>query len=97
MMSKRPRRTFSKEFKSQIVALIENGKPHTKVFAEYDLNPSTVDRWLKQSRTTSSFKHVDNLSPEQREIRKLKKQLREKEMEVDILKSAALILGQKRN
>ena len=96
-MSKRPRRTFSKEFKSQFVSLIENGKPRTEVFTEYDLNPSTVDRWLKQSRTTGSFKHVDNLSPEQREIRKLKKQLREKEMEVDILKSAALILGQKRN
>ncbi|XRQ65980.1 transposase [Streptococcus danieliae] len=41
MMSKRPRRTFSKEFKSQIVALIENGKPRTEVFTEYDLNPST--------------------------------------------------------
>ena len=73
MMSERPRRTFSKESNSQIVALIENGKPRTEVFTEYDLNPSTVERWLKQKRTTDSFKHVDHLSTEQREIRKLRK------------------------
>lgn len=97
MMSRKPRQTYSKEFKSQIVALIENGKARTEVIADYDLNPSTIDRWLKQNRTTGSFKHVDNLTSEQREIRKLKKLLHNKEMEVEILKSAALILGRKNN
>jgi transposase len=96
-MSRKPRRVFSQEFKSQIVALIENGKSRAEVIADYDLTPSSVDRWVKQSRTTGSFKHVDNLTPQEREIRELKKQLREKEMEVEILKSAALILGRKNN
>lgn len=96
-MSRKPRRVFSQEFKSQIVALIENGKSRSEVITDYDLTPSSVDRWLRQSRTTGSFKHVDNLTPQECEIRELKKQLREKEMEVEILKSAALILGRKSN
>lgn len=96
-MSRKTRRFFSQEFKSQIVALIENGKSRSEVIADYDLTPSSVERWVKQSRTTGSFKHIDNLTPQEREIRELKKQLREKEMEVEILKSAALILGRKSN
>lgn len=96
-MSRKTRRFFSQEFKSQIVALIENGKSRSEVIADYDLTPSSVERWVKQSRTTGSFKHIDNLTPQEREIRELKKHLREKEMEVEILKSAALILGRKSN
>lgn len=94
-MSRKARRTFSKEFKQQIVDLIENGQPRHQVIKEYELSPSSVDRWLKQSRTTGSFKHKDNLTEEQREIRSLKKQLRDRELEVEILKAAALILGKK--
>lgn len=96
-MSRKTRRFFSQEFKSQIVALIENGKSRSEVIADYDLTPSSVERWVKQSRTTGSFKHIDNLTPQEREIRELKKHLREKEMGVEILKSAALILGRKSN
>ena len=96
-MSRRERRTFTKEFKTQIVQLIENGKPRHEVIKEYDLGSSTVDRWLRQYRTSGSFSNVDNLTDEQKEIRRLKKELKQSQLENEILKAAALILGRKDN
>jgi transposase len=94
-MTKRNRRTFTDEFKQQIVQLYLNGKPRQEIIREYNLNPSSIDRWVKQSRETGSFKEKDNRSPEENELIRLRKELKQLLMENDILKQAALILGQK--
>lgn len=49
MAERRPRRTYTKEFKSQIVKLYETGKPKAAIIQEYDLSPSSFYNWLKQS------------------------------------------------
>ncbi|MFZ0446109.1 MAG: transposase, partial [Bacillus sp. (in: firmicutes)] len=36
-MTKRSRRTFTEEFKQQIVQLYQNGKPRKEIIREYDL------------------------------------------------------------
>jgi len=36
----RTRRTFTPEFKLQMVRLFENGKPKSEIVREYDLTPS---------------------------------------------------------
>ena len=94
-MSRRPRRHFSDAFKQQLVDLHKAGKKRSELIREYDLNPSTVDKWLKQSRTTGSFRTVDNLTDDQRELIELRKRNKELEMQVDILKQAAVIMAQK--
>ena len=94
-MAKRERRTFTEEFKNQMVQLYLNGKPRKDIIREYDLTPSSLDKWIGQSKTTGSFKEKDNLTPEEIELNKLRKENKQLLMENDILKQAALILGRK--
>lgn len=94
-MPKQARRTFTSEFKKQMVSLYENGKPRAAIAAEYDLTPSALDRWIKQAKTTSSFKKKDNRSTQENELIALRKELQRLKMENDILKQAALIMGRK--
>ena len=94
-MTKRERRTYTEEFKNQMVQLYLNEKPRHEIIKEYDLTPSTFDKWLKQSQSSGSFKEKDNRSPEANELLKLKKENQQLKMENDILKQAALILGRK--
>ncbi|WP_288622599.1 YebC/PmpR family DNA-binding transcriptional regulator [uncultured Streptococcus sp.] len=48
-MSRRQRRTYSKEFKQQIVDLYLAGKPRAEIIREYELTPS-FDKWMKQAQ-----------------------------------------------
>ena len=93
--SKRDRRIFTDEFKSQIVQLYLNGKSKADIRKEYDLYSSTLDKWIKQHQDSGSFKTKDNLSDEQKELIELRKRLKQLEMENDILKQAALIMGRR--
>ena len=94
-MTKKARRTFTFEFKEQIVQLYLNGKPRKDIIREYDLTPSSLDKWVNQSQSSGSFKEKDNLTPEEQELNKLRKEIKQLQMENDILKQAALILGRK--
>ena len=91
----KPRRQFTDEFKNQIVQLYKNGKRKCDIIREYNLAASLLDRWIKQADTTGSFKTKDNRTPEEQELIELRKRNKQLEMENDILKQAALILGQK--
>ncbi len=94
-MPRRQRRTYSKEFKQQIVDLYLAGKPRAEIIRDYELTTSAFDKWVKQAQTTGSFQEKDNLTPEQVELIALRKKNKQLEMENDILKQAALILGRK--
>jgi len=91
----RVRRTFSKEFKEQVVLLCTSGKPRAEIIKEYELTPSAFDKWGRQHSTSGSFEEKDIRTPEQEEILKLRKANQILEMENDILKQAALIMGRK--
>ncbi|MFC3928179.1 IS3 family transposase [Streptococcus caprae] len=95
-MSRKIRRHFTDEFKQQIVDLHNAGRKRSELIKEYDLTPSTFDKWVKKARTTGSFKTVDNLTDEQRELMELRKRNKELEMQLDILKQAAVIMAPKR-
>ena len=49
-MTKRERRTFTEEFKQQMVQLYQNGKPRKEIIREYDLTPSSLDKWVNRVR-----------------------------------------------
>ena len=92
---RRKPRKYTDEFKKQLVDLHRAGKRRCDICQEYDISTSLLDKWVKQAKTSSSFREKDNRSPEQEELRKLQKENRHLRMENDILKQAALILGQK--
>lgn len=94
-MSRRQRRTYSTEFKKQIVDLYNAGKPRMEIIREYELTASAFDKWIQRANMTGSFKEKDNLTPEQVELIALRKKNKQLEMENDSLKQAALIFGRK--
>lgn len=86
---------FSDDFKTQIVRLYQSGKKTSVLSKEYDISLPTIYKWVKESSTTGSFKTNYNLTDEQRELKASRKRIAELEMENDILKQAALIMGRK--
>ena len=72
-MKRRERRTFTEEFKHQMVQLYQSGKPANEINEEYDFKPSTIHNWVKQFNKTESFKARDNMTPEQVELIKKRK------------------------
>ena len=95
MPIRRTRRVFTDQFKQQIVLLFNGGKSRASLAREYDLSPSVLDRWIDRINETGSDKEKDNRSPAENELLALRKKVKQLEMENDILKQAALILGQK--
>ncbi|HCZ1122100.1 TPA: IS3 family transposase [Staphylococcus aureus] len=91
----RERRLFSSEFKLQMVRLYENGKPRNKIIREYDLTPSPLGKWIKQYQNTGTFNHQDNLSDEEKELIKLRKEVQHLKMENDIFKASSVDHGTK--
>ena len=55
-MSRKIRRCFTDDFKEQIVDLHNAGRKRSELIKEYDLTPSTLDKWVKQARTTVPLK-----------------------------------------
>ena len=94
-MSRRARREFTEDFKLQMVKLYNSGKPAAEIVREYDLTRSAFSNWVKKYNKTGSFKACDNRTEEEKELIRLKKENQQLKMENDILKQAALILGQK--
>lgn len=78
-----------------MVKLYENGKSRADIAREYDITPSSLDRWIKNHQETGSFKAEDNRSEEENELIQLRKENQRLRMENDILKQAALIMGRK--
>ncbi|MHC1750388.1 MAG: IS3 family transposase [Cellulosilyticaceae bacterium] len=92
---KKPRRTYTDEFKNQLVQLYLNGKRKCDIIREYDITGSLLDKWIKQAETTGSFKEKDNLSETEKELIELRKQNRQLLMENDIPKASSADLRTK--
>ncbi|WP_069876847.1 IS3 family transposase [Fusibacter sp. 3D3] len=59
-MTKKTRREFTAEFKTQMVQLYLQGKTKASILKEYDLALSSLDRWISQHQNSGSFKEKDN-------------------------------------
>jgi transposase len=79
------------------VSLCNTGKPIKEVAKELGLRSEIVRRWRREfeEKPSGSFSGHGNpgLTPEQQEIATLKKQLRETELEREILKKAVSIFS----
>jgi transposase len=70
----RLRRTFTLELKQQIVDLYRGGKRKCHIIREYDIASSLLDKWIAQADNSGSFKEKDNLSAEDTELVRLRKE-----------------------
>ena len=95
MAGPRHPRHCEESFKRRIVRLYENGKPAREIRDEYDISRSTLHRWVQGIRNSGSTRAADNRTPELIELIELRKRNRQLEMEVDVLKQAALIFARK--
>lgn len=94
---KRERRNFDKEFKMMAVNLCLTGKSTKEVAEELGIRSDLVRRWKRehsQYKEGSFSGHgIANLTDEQKEIARLKKELRDAKEERDILKKAVSIFS----
>ena len=99
-MSENPtRRQFSAEFKRDAVDLTKQpGRTSTDVAHQLGIQPALIQRWRQEAcaRGELAFPGAGKqaLSEEQQQIRQLQKQLREAEMDREILKKALAIFSQ---
>jgi len=89
------RRSYTDEFKKQIVALYKGGKATKDLVSEYGISAAAVYKWVKEYDNTGSFRAADNRTLEENKLLELEKENRQLRMENDILKQAALIMGRK--
>ena len=79
---------YTAEFKAQAVALVvEAGRSALVVARELGINVNTLHSWLKQARDEDSDSNTSEAAIY--EIKRLKKELAQAQMERDILKKAA--------
>ena len=86
------RKSYDKDFKLMLMKLLESGQKVSKLSEEYNVNAQTIYRWEKEYKNKNRPAFTGNgnvaLTPEQQEIARLKKELKDAQMERDILKKA---------
>ena len=77
-----------------IVDLLQSGQSVKQVRSAYALNGSMIRKWRKLHQTnTGDVTDIRILSEDQRRLKKLEKELREVNMDRDILKKAVSIFS----
>lgn len=95
-MSRKTSRCFTQEFKEQILSQIHSGKSVAEVCRDFDLDKSMVYHWRKCARATDLGNEAQRAVGERSvvdEISALRRQVASLQVENDILKKAAIILG----
>ncbi len=85
---------YDNDFKVMIVELLESGLKVKEVSDEYSLNDGIVRRWRREYEAKSGdFSKKRELSEQEQEFKRLKKELKNVTMERDILKKAVSIFS----
>ena len=72
--------------------MLENLHFYLIIFLHFYIS---TNKWIRYYNNSGSFKEEDNRTEEEKRLIELEKRNRQLEMEVDILKQAALIMGRK--
>jgi transposase len=91
--SPRPRRSFSPEFKAEVIALVHHGRTVGNVAKELDLTETAVRVWGKQAELDAGTRSDGLTTAERAELAQLRKELRETREERDILKRAVVFFA----
>lgn len=93
-----PKRTYTDEFRSQIVELAETGTRVTELSEQFGLNKSLINNWRRKARSQqsqlgSAAAGAGGDQSAAAELALLRRRVAELELDNEILKKAALILG----
>ena len=90
-MAKRKRRSFTKEFKAEVVELCERGdRSIGQVARDLDLTETAVRSWVKQAAVDRGDGPAEALTTDEgEELRRLRRENRQLREEREILKKAA--------
>ena len=83
----RPRRSFSKQFKAEVVELVRSGRSIPEVCRDMDLTETAVRGWVRQADIDHG-RREGLTSTEREELARLRKENRVLREERDILKRA---------
>ena len=89
-------RTFTQEFKLEAVQLVQrSGKSQVQVARELGIADSTLHHWCKQfaDQGQQTFVGSGHQTPQEEELRRLKRELEVTRQERDILKKALAIFS----
>jgi len=93
------RRKYDREYKQMVVELANAKEDIPALAAEMDLRPDLIYRWRREALANlgASFPGQGNktMTDEQKEIARLKKELRDAQIERDILKKAVSIFSKR--
>ena len=100
VMMKKKRRTFTKEFKLEVVKRSLGDITLRELSEELGIHLGVISKWRQEyldAGVEFSFpgKGKEQLTEEQKEIKRLNQSLREKELELEILKKAIGIFSKK--
>lgn len=91
------RKRYTAEFKAQAVSLVELGKPVPEVAQDLGIGSSILYGWMRKlgqpAQRGSEGGRAEGEEPVADELRRLRRQLAHLQLENDILKKAAIILG----
>jgi transposase-like protein len=90
-MAKRTRRSFTPEYKAEVVGLVRSsGKSVGQVARELDLTETAVRTWVKQAAIDAKRDPQGPLTSEERaELTRLRREMKTVTMERDFLRKAA--------
>jgi transposase len=91
----RPRRSFTAEFKAEIVELCQRGDRSVgQVARDFDLTETAVREWVKQAERDAGTRQDGGLtSAERKELGELRRENRRLREDVGILKRATAFFG----
>jgi transposase len=89
-MEKRKRRSFSEEYKAEVVALVrKGGKSIASIAKDLDLTETAVRTWVRQAAVDAGRGPAGALTTAEREeFAQLRRRVKTLEMEREILKKA---------
>ncbi len=90
-MAKRKRRSFTPEYKAEVVGLVRSsGKTVGQIARELDLTETAVRAWVRQAAVDAKRDPQGPLTSEERaELARLRRELKTTTMERDFLRKAA--------
>jgi transposase len=86
---RRERRSFTPEFKADIVRLVRAGTPAARVAREHDLVLTSVRAWVQQAEANAGERQDIVTTDEREELVRLRRENKRLREEREILKAAA--------
>jgi len=88
---------YTAEFRAQLVALVRSGRTPSELAREYEPSAQAIRNWVRQADRDAGRRQDGLTTNERDELRKLRKEVKNLQMERDILKKAAAWFARESN